>query len=75
MLTGFKLTLFSCPNTSKSFHIALASCTNMNDLPTGSITFISDKSPVADTDRQANADRAQTLEIKYVEGTPNISGQ
>lgn len=75
MLIGFKLTLFSYPNTSKLFHVALASCANMNNLPTGSITFISYKSPVADTDRQAKADRVQTVEMKYVEGTPNISGQ
>lgn len=39
MLIVSKLTLFSCQNSSKSFHAARASCTNMRDLPTGSIRF------------------------------------
>lgn len=75
MLIGFKLTLFGCPNTSKSFHAAWTSCTNIYDSPTGSIVFISYFRPVADNDRQANAYRVQTKEVKYVEGTPHISGQ
>lgn len=39
MLIGLKLTLCSCQNTFKSFHAAMASWTNMSNLPTGSITF------------------------------------
>lgn len=39
MLIASKLTLFSCQNSSKSFHAARASCTNMRHLPTGSIRF------------------------------------
>lgn len=39
MLIASKLTLFSCQNSSKSFHAAKASCTNMRHLPTGSIRF------------------------------------
>lgn len=39
MLIASKLTLFSCQNSSKSFHAARTSCTNMRHLPTGSIRF------------------------------------
>lgn len=39
MLIASKLTLFSCQNSSKSFHSAKASCTNRRHLPTGSICF------------------------------------
>lgn len=39
MLIASKLTLFSCQNSCKSFCAAKASCTNMRDLPTGSIRF------------------------------------
>lgn len=47
----------------------------MNDFPSGSINFHFIQEPYGRHDRQAKADRVQTLEIKYVEGTPNISGQ
>lgn len=39
MLIASKLTLFSCQNSSKSFHAAEASCTNMRHLPKGNIRF------------------------------------